>query len=122
KKQTHLNMTLFPLLAPDNGEPDYLTLDEAIEREQIEVTEVSESGSVPDLKLINRGKQEVLIIEGEELQGAKQNRNVNSTFLIDGNCELMIPVKDSYCTASKRSIGWPFVKFEIYSRRTERLE
>ena len=92
KKQTHLNMTLFPLLAPDKGDPDYMTLDEAIEREQIEVTEVSESGSVPDLRLINRGKQKVLIIEGEELQGAKQNRIVNSTFLIDSNCELVIPV------------------------------
>ena len=92
KKQTHLNMTLFPLLAPDNGDPDYVTLDEALEREQIEVTEVSESGSVPDLRLINRGKQKVLIIEGEELQGAKQNRIVNLTFLIDCNCELVIPV------------------------------
>ncbi len=92
RKQAYLNMTLFPLLAPDNGEPEYLTLDEALEREQIEVTEVSSSGSVPELKLINRGKQQVLIVEGEELHGAKQNRIVNSTFLVDGSCELVIPV------------------------------
>ena len=80
KKQTHLNMTLFPLLAPDNGDPDYLTLDEALEQEEIEVTEVSESGSVPDLKLVNRGKRKVLLIVKGRTTGAKQNRIVNSTF------------------------------------------
>ena len=112
KKQTHLNMTLFPLLAPDNGEPDYLTLDEALEGEQIEVTEMSESGSVPDLRLINRGKQKVLIIEGEELQGAKQNRIINSTFLIDGNCELVIPVS---CVEE----GWWSYRSEKFSSGKE---
>jgi hypothetical protein len=29
-KQTHHNMTLIPLLAPDTGAPDYLTLEEAL--------------------------------------------------------------------------------------------
>jgi hypothetical protein len=29
-KQSHLNMTLFPLLASDAGAPDYLILEEAL--------------------------------------------------------------------------------------------
>ncbi len=92
KKQAHLNLTLFPLWSLQEGEPNYLTLDEAMEQDQIEITEVSASGSVPDLLLVNRGTQKVLVLEGETLVGAKQDRIVNSTFLADGPCELVIPV------------------------------
>ena len=90
--QTHLNMALFPLLALDGHEPDYLTLEQALELNAVSITEVHESGSVPDLKLINAGKKSVLIVEGEELVGAKQNRIVNSSFLVAGKTELIIPV------------------------------
>ncbi len=47
-KQSHLNMTLIPLLAPDAGEPDYLILEEALGQGLVEITEVSQGGSVPD--------------------------------------------------------------------------
>jgi hypothetical protein len=30
--QTHKNMTVFPLFAPGNGTPEYLTLKEALQR------------------------------------------------------------------------------------------
>jgi hypothetical protein len=30
KAQTHRNLVLFPLMAPESGEPDYLTLEEAL--------------------------------------------------------------------------------------------
>ena len=36
-KQSHLNMTIFPLLAPDAGEPDYFTLEEALNQAFAEV-------------------------------------------------------------------------------------
>ncbi|MGD0625698.1 MAG: DUF6569 family protein [Thermodesulfobacteriota bacterium] len=91
-KQTHLNLTLFPLLAPDTGEPDYLTLEDALNQGLVEVTEVSQGGSVPDLKLINKSPSKLLVVDGEELVGAKQNRIVNATFLIAGNTEINIPV------------------------------
>ncbi len=50
-KQSHFNMTLIPLLASDAGEPDYLILEEALGQGVVEITEVSQGGSVPDLKL-----------------------------------------------------------------------
>jgi hypothetical protein len=53
RKQSHLNLTVFPLLTPDAGEPDYLILEEARKRGFVEVAEVSEEGGVPDLRLIN---------------------------------------------------------------------
>ena len=91
-KQSHLNMTIFPLLAPDAGEPDYLILEEALSQGAVEITEVSQGGSVLDLKLINKSANKLLVVDGEELVGAKQNRIVNATFLIAGQTEITIPV------------------------------
>ncbi len=53
---------------------------------------MSQSGSVPDLKLINKSASKLLVVDGEELVGAKQNRIVNATFLIAGQTEITIPV------------------------------
>ena len=92
RKQVHRNLTLFPLLAPNGIKPDYLTLDQALDGNLVEITELDDAGRVPELKLINLGKKKVLIIEGEELVGAKQNRIVNSSFLIAGKAEVIIPV------------------------------
>ena len=91
-KQNHLNMTLIPLLAPDAGVPDYLILEEALAQGAVEITEVSQDGRVPDLKLVNKSASKLLVVDGEELVGAKQNRIVNATFLIAGNTEIIIPV------------------------------
>src|SRR5512143_3552797 len=89
-KQSHLNMTLIPLLAPDAGAPDYMILEEALAQGVVEITEVSQGGSVPDLKLINKSMSKLLVVDGEELIGAKQNRIVNATFLIAGQTEIII--------------------------------
>ncbi len=53
---------------------EYLTLDEALAAKTATVTEVSESGSVPELYFQNEGDLPVLLLDGEELVGAKQNR------------------------------------------------
>lgn len=92
RKQVFRNLTVFPLLKADDGRQDYLTLEQALEKESIRITEKGEHGQVPELVLINSGAACVLIIEGEELVGAKQNRIVNSTFLIPGKTEAVLPV------------------------------
>ena len=92
RKQVHKNLTVFPLLAPSGIDPDYLTLEQALNQNLIQITELDIEGSVPELKLLNRGEKGVLIIEGEELVGAKQNRIVNSSFLIAGKTEVVLPV------------------------------
>ncbi len=56
------------------------------------ITEVSEGGQVPELKLVNHSESKILILDGEELKGAKQNRIVNATFLIGPKSEVVIPV------------------------------
>lgn len=67
------NLTMHPLLAEDGGDPDYLTLDEALDSGTARVTEVSEAGSVPELRFDNGGDRRVLLLDGEELVGEKQN-------------------------------------------------
>ena len=72
--------------------PRYSTLDAALMARTCEITEVSDHGSVPELRVVNRGLDPVLIVDGEELVGAKQNRVVNLTILVAAQSELTIPV------------------------------
>lgn len=92
KKQTHKNLSIFPVLSTYALNFDYLILDEALSGASIEVTEVDNAGAVPELKVINKSPMMVLILDGEELVGAKQNRIVNTTILIQGNSTTVIPV------------------------------
>ncbi len=92
RKQSYKNMAVYPLLSTYAIALEYHFLDEALEEALIEVVEVDEDGDVPELKVINKSEQMILIIDGEELVGAKQNRIVNTTILIPGNSTVLIPV------------------------------
>ena len=92
RKQSYKNLTAFALLSDYNADFDYLTLDEALSGNLIDVVEKNEGGSVPELKVVNRSNRMVLILDGEELVGAKQNRIVNTTILIAGSTTTVIPV------------------------------
>lgn len=92
KRQAYRNMALFPVIMEDAPSPDYLTLDEALQDGAIEITEVSEGGVVPELKVTNKSSRNVLILDGEELVGAKQNRVINVTILIGAKRTVLIPV------------------------------
>ena len=91
-KQSYKNMAVFPLLCEKETACDYLLLDEALEADLIVITEVDESGTVPERKVENRSEKNLLILDGEELVGAKQNRIVNVTILIAAHATLTIPV------------------------------
>jgi hypothetical protein len=92
RKQSHRNLAIFPLLSGYATGLDYITLDEALAEELIEVVEVSEEGTVPELKVVNKSPCMILILDGEELVGAKQNRIVNTTILIQEKTTTVIPV------------------------------
>ncbi|HXK39805.1 MAG TPA: DUF6569 family protein, partial [Candidatus Paceibacterota bacterium] len=86
------NMTVFPLFAPSNGRAGYVLLGDALARNLAHVTEVSESGSVPELLFVNEADEKVLLVDGEELVGARQNRILNVTLLVGGKQKVVIPV------------------------------
>lgn len=81
KIQVFENLAMFPLLRSDADAVDYLLLDEALSGGCARITEVSESGSVPELALSNDCRKPVLLLDGEELVGAKQNRILNLSLL-----------------------------------------
>ncbi len=90
--QTHHNLILFPLQAAQNGVMPFITLGEATASGTLTVSEVSTGGSVPELFVINKGQDAVLLVDGEELIGAKQNRVLNTSILIMPKSEVKIPV------------------------------
>ena len=97
--QVHRTITAFPLFLSFEAGPDYLTLDQAMATGNFRVTEVSQSGSVPSLNLVNRCGRSVLVLDGEELLGTKQNRVVNLSLLVPDGFEGPIPVS---CTEQGR--------------------
>jgi hypothetical protein len=70
----------------------YTTLDEALAAGALEVTEASEGGSVPALKVSNKSDTMIFLMAGEQLIGAKQNRVLNASLMVGGRTVLPIPV------------------------------
>ena len=89
---TFRNLSIFPLQNPEAKPADYITLTEALKRETVEISEVSDHGQVPELLFDNHDDKPVLIVDGEELVGAKQNRVTNVTILAPAHARTIIPV------------------------------
>jgi len=99
QKQVFGNLTIFPLYNKQDGSFEYVTLKEALAKSYIRVTEISEGGSVPELAVVNDGDVFVLLLDGEELRGAKQNRVLNASILVKPNAKTIVPVS---CTEQGR--------------------
>jgi hypothetical protein len=89
---TFENLTMHPLLGSSEQKLEYVTLDDALAAKTASVNEVSESGSVPDLLFRNDCDIPVLLLDGEELIGAKQNRVLNLSILAPASKTITIPV------------------------------
>ncbi len=88
----HESLSVFPLFSDGSNTVDYQLSESALADKSLLVTEVSESGSVPDLLVENKGDTRVLFLEGEELIGAKQNRILNTSVLVAAHTKVKIPV------------------------------
>lgn len=97
--QHHGSVVITPLFSSHSGKRAYMTLAAAFSTESFVIEEISEGGSVPNLRLVNKLDKAVLLVDGEELAGAKQNRVLNATILADAHSELTIPVS---CTEQGR--------------------
>lgn len=92
------NMVVAPLFAGNGNGPNYLTLSKALEEKSISVTEVDEE-EVSELKVVNEADLSVLLLDGEELIGAMQNRVLNTSILLKEHSTTIIPVS---CTEQGR--------------------
>jgi len=87
----HRGIVVVPLFPRTDPVAEYLTLDEALAR-GLRIRETSEAGSVPELLVENPLAERVLLYDGEELVGAKQNRILNVSVLVEAKTMVAIPV------------------------------
>ncbi len=120
----HNELAVVPIMSSTTGGPEYITLREAFSAGGFSVAEISESGSVPNLKVINGTGRNVLMLDGEELAGAKQNRILNTTILLPAGDSRVIPVscteqgRWSYSSREFSDSGYMMSR-SIRSRKTE---
>jgi hypothetical protein len=117
-------LTVVPLIANAwpraDGGPRYLSLSQALAAGRLTVAELGQGGSVPDLMVVNRGDTRVLILDGEELVGAKQNRVLNASMLVERFTEMVVPVS---CTERGRwhAVSARFADSEVVAARNVRM-
>ena len=84
-------LTEIPLLGRARG-PRLDLLHHAVAQGTAVVTEVDEKGVVGRLRVENRGDRPLLLIQGEELRGAKQDRVINRSLLLQPGTSAEVPV------------------------------
>lgn len=85
------DLVVVPLLSRmDDTDADLL--EEGIAAGATVLTEVDEAGSVNSVRVCHAGRRPLLLIDGEEIVGAKQNRILNASFLVGPGTVLQIPV------------------------------
>ncbi len=85
-------LALFPVFSSSAPAPHYLTGPEADTANLLTVGELEDGASVPTLLVENHGADAVLLVEGETLVGARQNRTLNVSVLVGAGTKVEIPV------------------------------
>ncbi len=85
------SLRVVPLVGPSREDPSYRLFGPDL-ADQVKDDEVNDAGSVPNLRVTNHLTDRVLLIDGQELVGAKQNRILNTDVLVPASKEITIPV------------------------------
>jgi hypothetical protein len=115
-------LTIIPVYAGRIADRSpYATLDEALDRGWLEITEVG-SGNVPQVRMTNRSARHIFIMGGEILTGCRQDRLVGRDVLLRPYAgDVVVPV---YCVeqgrwtyesetfSSNRNLGTPGLRAE----------
>ncbi len=84
---------VIPILAEEIPEiPVLEPLEFALKKRLARITEMSSVGEVPFLMLENTGDCPIIILDGEELVGGKQNRIINTTLVVLASTIVKVPV------------------------------
>ena len=104
----HRGIVITPLFPRRDPIAAYVTLDEALPR-GLAISETTDAGSVPELAVVNPLDEHVLLYDGEELVGAKQNRILNVSVLVapERRCRSPSPASSRALGAHARSTSTP---------------
>ena len=94
-KKPHLlyGLKLYPVcLDEETFSKEIMLLDNLMDTQQIQAFEVSEAGTVENIGLKNLSHFHTLVIDGEAVVGAKQNRIAQTTMVLAPYSETTIPV------------------------------
>jgi len=94
-------LAVYPLYARGLSDTGYLTLDEAVARGVLVITEYADA-AVGRVWAENRSRSAILIMQGEGLSGGRQNRIVGEDVLLAPGSSSYIPV---YCMEERRWTG-----------------
>lgn len=100
--QHHRNLTIFPILAERDRDLPFVLMADALASGHLTIGE-KDGGQVPFLQARNAGPDPVLILDGEQLIGARQNRMTNRSIILGPKSTTEIPVS---CMEQGR---WHFV-------------
>lgn len=89
--QRHGSLTIFPLIATRPPELAFTLMIDALGSGALKITELG-SGTVPELLATNAGDADILVLDGEQLIGAKQNRTTNRSLILPARSETRLPV------------------------------
>ncbi|WP_207510191.1 ARPP-1 family domain-containing protein [Longitalea luteola] len=103
---TYQNLRLYPIYAKESFTSEfksigkYMTLQEAIAKNKVKITENSNSGDVNKLRIENISTDTIIVITGDVVKGGKQDRIINKDLLLQpksGKKELPV-----FCVESGR--------------------
>lgn len=123
------NLTIVPVYAKSiNDKTDYVSLDEAVNKGYITISEL-DGGRVPQVRLKNNSGHYILLVAGEILTGCRQDRLVGRDALIGPKSkDIILPV---YCSEHGRwtskgtsfdvesSQAEPLLRGKIYARESQ---
>jgi hypothetical protein len=79
-------------LMGDQRGPEAELLDEALPTGRTSITEVSAAGVVALVRVTHGGTRPLLLVDGEQIIGAKQNRIMNASLLVAAGQSVEVPV------------------------------
>lgn len=85
-------LSVVQFVTSDQNSLEYISGPEAIKQNFIDVEELSESGDVNRLKVVNLSDKFVFLLDGDILKGAKQNRVLNTSVFLKPASKTILPV------------------------------
>ena len=84
-------LTVVPFVGPSRAAPTYQLYNHKT-AQQVRISEIGSSGSVPVVHVENSLSDPLFIVDGQQIVGAKQNRILNTDVLVPAKSSLDLPV------------------------------